>query len=386
MGTTTVGVARATAIQFKEAFVTVNVDAAPSQELTRPAVADLFVHAAAQIHRAAAEIWPGEPVHLLHHVPSVTAMHAVRLEAADASVTVMSAERAVTDWTARYFGQWWKATEVDAESVCAGSVVTADVSPVHYENAALGVIEAVHTSTTYAKAQLLVARDEAAGVISAVSPKEELAYRSEPAAGRLMIYGRETERVATATARLAREVVRGQLLRDGWAVLHASAVVHEGRTILTFGQKGAGKTTTALALAAQGGLGLLANDRVFVLANDHGGVDVLPWPSAAALGLGLLDGLGWSDTVRERLERGETLHPTQDGRVTKALLAGRREPLWEDGKELKTQVWPNQFPDWFGIPLATHGEAAALTFPGSSRTRSRPWRKESYGSWGTATS
>ncbi|MFR9792929.1 hypothetical protein ACL07V_30410 [Streptomyces sp. MB22_4] len=68
----TVGVARATAIQFKEAFVTVNVDATPSQELTRPAVADLFVHAAAQIHRTAAEIWPGEPAHLLHHVPSVT--------------------------------------------------------------------------------------------------------------------------------------------------------------------------------------------------------------------------------------------------------------------------------------------------------------------------
>ncbi|MFF8990225.1 hypothetical protein ACF09H_09800 [Streptomyces sp. NPDC014983] len=290
-------------------------------------------------------------------------MHAVRLEAAGASVTVMSAERAVTDWTARYFGQWWKATEVDAESVRAGSVVTADVSPVHYEDAALGVTEAVHTSTTYAKAQLLVARDEAAGVISAVSPKEELAYRSEPAAGRLMIYGRETEPVATATARLAREVMRGQLLRDGWAVLHASAVVHESRVVLTFGQKGGGKTTTALALAARGGLGLLANDRVFVRPNDHGGVDVLPWPSAAALGLGLLDGLGWSDTVRERLERGETLHPTQDVRVTKALLAGRREPLWEDGKELKTQVWPNQFPDWFGVPLATHGEAAALFFP-----------------------
>ncbi|MFF8990224.1 hypothetical protein ACF09H_09795 [Streptomyces sp. NPDC014983] len=65
-------VARATATQFKEAFVTVNVDAAPAQKLPRPAVVDLFVHAAGQIHRAAAEIWPGEPVHLVRHVPSVT--------------------------------------------------------------------------------------------------------------------------------------------------------------------------------------------------------------------------------------------------------------------------------------------------------------------------
>ncbi|MGW3264796.1 phosphotransferase [Streptomyces sp. NPDC001056] len=52
--------------------MTVNVDAAPAQKLPRPAVVDLFVHAAGQIHRAAAEIWPGEPVHLVRHVPSVT--------------------------------------------------------------------------------------------------------------------------------------------------------------------------------------------------------------------------------------------------------------------------------------------------------------------------
>jgi hypothetical protein len=92
-------------------------------------------------------------------------------------------------------------------------------------------------------------------------------------------------------------------------------------------------------------------------------VDVLPWPSAAALGLGLLDGLGWFDVVRERLAAGESLHPTQDDRVTEALRAGRREPLWEGGKELKTQVFPDQFPNWFGVPLATGGTAAALLFP-----------------------
>ncbi|OIJ89552.1 hypothetical protein [Streptomyces colonosanans] len=290
-------------------------------------------------------------------------MHAVRLKAADASVTVMSAERAVTDWTRRYFGQWWRAAEVPAESVCAGPVVLAEVSPGRYADVSLAVTRVPHTSTTYAKAQLLLARDEEAGVIGGVSPEEGLAYRSEPANGRLMIYGCEGEPVATATARLAREVMRGQLLRDGWAVLHASAVAHEDRVILTFGQKGAGKTTTALALANWLGIGLLANDRVFVRVNSYGGVDVLPWPSAAALGFGLLDGMGWFDIARERLEAGEKLHPTQDERVTEALLAGRREPLWEDGKELKVQVFPDQFPAWFGVPLATGGEAAALVFP-----------------------
>jgi hypothetical protein len=97
---------------------------------------------------------------------------------------------------------------------------------------------------------------------------------------------------------------------------------------------------------------------------DHtDGMPVLPWPSAAAVGLGLLDGLNWYDTVRTRLRSGETLHPTQDQRVTDALLAGRREPLWDGGRELKVQLFPDQFETWFGLRLATQGQAAALLFP-----------------------
>ncbi|WP_328427945.1 hypothetical protein [Streptomyces sp. NBC_00443] len=290
--------------------------------------------------------------------------HAVRLESAGASVTVVSSERAVTDWSARYFGPWWKAAEVPSESVCTGAVVTAAVDTSQYDDVSFAVTQAPHTSTEYARAQLLLARDVSAGTVRATSPKQALAYRSEPGAGRLDVFGCQTEDVATATARLAREMMRGQLLRDGWAVLHASAVVDEnGRTVLTLGSKGAGKTTTALALAAGGGYGLLANDRVFVRPNDRGGVDVLPWPSAAALGLGLLKALGWFAEVRERLEAGESLHPTQDGRVTEAIRTGDSTPMWDGGKELKAQVFPDQFPEWFGVPLATEGEAAALVFP-----------------------
>jgi hypothetical protein len=200
-------------------------------------------------------------------------------------------------------------------------------------------------------------------VIRAVTAGSGLAYRSELTAGTLEVIGYDPEAVSTATARLAREMVRGVLLRDGWSILHASAVVHEGRVTLTIGEKGAGKTTTAVALANVYRLGLLANDRVFVRANEDGGVDVLPWPSAAALGLGLLDALGWFDLARDRLERGEALHPTQDERVTEALLTCRTTPLWDGGRELKAQVFPDQFPHWFGLDLATSGQAAAIVFP-----------------------
>ncbi|WP_078992782.1 hypothetical protein [Streptomyces sp. MMG1121] len=289
--------------------------------------------------------------------------YATRLQAAEAAVTVLSADKAVTDWSTRYFGPWWNAVDAKPESVCEGPLVVAEVDEDAYGEASLAVTQAPHTSTTYAKAQTLVARDAAAGAVRAVSPGELLAYRSEPASGTLTIYGCDTETVATATARLAREMVRGVLLRAGWCVLHASAVVQGGRVALTFGRKGAGKTTTALALAARHGWGLLANDRVFVRPDDRDGVDVLPWPSAAAIGLGLLDALNWFDMVRERLQAGEALHPTQDPRVSRALLAGARTPLWDGGKELKAQVFPDQFGSWFNIPLAAGGEAAALLFP-----------------------
>lgn len=54
--------------------MTIDIPTAPPQRdlLTRPSVAEVFVHAAAQVHRAAADLWPGVPVCLEQHVPSVT--------------------------------------------------------------------------------------------------------------------------------------------------------------------------------------------------------------------------------------------------------------------------------------------------------------------------
>lgn len=287
---------------------------------------------------------------------------ATRLTAGDASVTVLSNSAFVTSWAERYFGPWWNAADVPAQDVCAGPVVTANVDGQAYEELAAQVTANDHDEVTYAKARLLLARDDL-GTITAVSPAERLAYRSEPLAGHLTIHGQDPEPVALAAARIAREMIRATLLREGWTLLHASAVALHGRVLLAFGTKGAGKTTTALLLASRGHQ-LLANDRVFVRpAGDD--LYVLPWPSAAAIGLGLLDALGLYDVVRERLEAGEQLHPTQHPDVTAALLAGRREPLWEgDGRrERKVQVFPDQFPDWFGIDLSTGGHVSGLLFP-----------------------
>ncbi|MFD7550682.1 hypothetical protein [Streptomyces sp. NPDC059816] len=289
---------------------------------------------------------------------------ATRLEAAAAAVTVLSNCKEVTDWALRYFGPWWNATTVDAATVCTGAIVIADVKPEDYEEITLLVHDGRPAGEVeYAKHPLLVAQD--GQDIIATSPEEGTAYRSTPSSDRLVLAGSDAQTLALAAARLAREAIRGQLLRDGWAVLHSSAVVRPetGATLLAFGDKGAGKTTTALLLASHGWQ-LLANDRVLVRPTGERDVEVVPWPSAAALGLGLLHSLGWDDKAREHLRSGGSFHPTQHGSVTGALLAGDHKPLWENTKrERKVQVFPDQFPDLFGVPLATAGRAAALLFP-----------------------
>ncbi|MFJ3545497.1 hypothetical protein ACIPQH_25415 [Streptomyces rubiginosohelvolus] len=290
---------------------------------------------------------------------------ATHLRAASAEVTVLSNRTEVTDWARRYFGPWWAASAVEASSVCAGPVVVAAVDPTEYAALTLQIHDGRHTEEVeYARHQMLVARD--GEDIIAASPDEAIAYRYTATTGRLELSGIGVIELALAAARLAREVVRGQLLRDGWAVLHASAVVRpaDGATLLAFGGKGAGKTTTALLLASAGWQ-LLANDRVLVRPSGERDVEVVPWPSAAALGLGLVDSLGWGAAARGHLQEGGAFHPTQHETVTESLLAGDFSPLWEPDmrRERKVQVFPDQFAPLFGVELATGGRAAGLLFP-----------------------
>jgi hypothetical protein len=289
---------------------------------------------------------------------------ATRIHADTATVTVASMTPAVTDWSVRYFGPWWYAAATDdagpGSLADGGGLVLADVDPARVDDIRSLVTNSTPDETTYAGARTFVARQD--GITYAVQPSEGIGYQAD--GRRLVIVGDEAEPVAVAAARLARELVRGQLLADGWTVLHASAATHNGDAVLTLGDKGAGKTTTALLLALKG-WGLLANDRVFVRTDTADGrVRVLPWPSAAALGLGLLDATGLYDQVRERVLAGGQLHPTQHPKVTQALMDGRREPLWRNtGKELKPQFFPDQLASWLGLTLSTEGRVAGLLFP-----------------------
>ncbi|MGN5633415.1 hypothetical protein [Streptomyces sp. AC154] len=280
----------------------------------------------------------------------------------DQSVTVISQTSAVTDWVSRYLGLWWTAVDIDP-GTATGPVIRADVDEEQHAELGARVLARGPEEVTYATAPMLVTRD-ATGLVTATQPDDGLSYAWDPAVGRMRIVGVEETAVATATARLARELVRGQLLTDGWQILHASAVTRptDGATLLTLGNKGAGKTTTGFLLARTG-LRLLANDRVF--ARFEGDViRVLPWPSAAAIGFGLLDALGWYELVRACVRAGERMHPTQNQAVTDALLAGDRTPLWKrSGVEMKPQFFPDQLETWLGLTLATEGHAVGILLP-----------------------
>ncbi|MET8968582.1 hypothetical protein [Streptomyces hydrogenans] len=287
-------------------------------------------------------------------------MSPVRITTADGqSVAVTSTTDTIPAWTQRYLGSWWTA---EPTTELYGPTVSADLDEDELRGYADVVEQRTPDTVEYAGAELLLAQD--GDLITAVQDDRSLAYRWDPDFRLLRIAGTDETTLAAAAARLARELLRAQLLEDGWAILHASAVTTtDGATILTLGDKGAGKTTTALTLA-RAGWRLLANDRVFARVDD-GVVRVLPWPSAAAFGFGLLDALDLYETVRTRLAAGEQMHPTQHQTVTDALLDGRRTPLWKPtGKgELKPQFWPDQLTSWLSMPLATEGHVVGVFFP-----------------------
>ncbi|MGW4550041.1 hypothetical protein ACWEN4_27400 [Streptomyces violaceorubidus] len=296
-------------------------------------------------------------------------MHALSLTADQRVVTIHSNTPGVTDWATRYFGRYWKASPPESNTAATGPVVTV-MDGDHRAPAASS-----HTQhAVFAREPLGYTRHPDGTVSAHTLSDPRLAFQYAPAEQHLRISsqqalqtaaspGRPT-RLATATTRFAREMMRARLIADGWVLLHASAVVFPGgRALLALGDSGAGKTTTALTLASADA-GLLANDCCFARPNTDGMLDLLPWPAAAAVGLGLLHALTFTKSARSHLQAGEPPHPTQDQRVTDALTTGLDGALVSaSGRELKAHIWPDQLTRWFGLSLATTGTAAGVLLP-----------------------
>lgn len=281
---------------------------------------------------------------------------AVRMGVADASALVRTNHPGVAEWTRRYFGPWWRAEPVAADDTTAVDVMVAgSVDRARYDEIVSTVHDGGFDTVLYARKDLYLNRT---GTVITAYGEDQVGY--VVSGGAIEIAGVDPVAVGSAACRLAREALRGALARAGWVLLHSSAVVRAGKAYLAFGTKGAGKTTVALQLAAATGGALLANDRVFARVDDAGLVTVLPWPAAAAIGLGLLDAAGWYDRVAAARHE---LHPSTTDAVHDALASGSRTPIHQQERELKPQLYPDQITGLLGVPLATGGTVATLLFP-----------------------
>ncbi|MGH3865102.1 MAG: hypothetical protein ACRDQ4_03005 [Pseudonocardiaceae bacterium] len=292
-------------------------------------------------------------------MPTSTPSHALQVSAGSATVLVTSDTPAVTDWITQYFGCWWTVRPITSADNTSGPVLHCHVDPDRFAATQDSLNTRPHRTIEFARKPLHVA-DNTDNTVCAVDPTEQLAYHTDTGRTRLTLTATGSLGLCLAAARITRELIRAQLEADGWAILHASAAVRGDNATLALGPKGAGKTTTALLLTTQGHQ-LLANDRVFLHPATRA---LLPWPAAAALGLGLLHAHGLLDGVRAQLAAGQRLHPTVDPAVTAAIRNGHTSPLHDPhGCELKTQLFPHQLTDWLGLHLTRSATATALIFP-----------------------
>ncbi|WP_327378825.1 hypothetical protein OG393_33470 (plasmid) [Streptomyces sp. NBC_01216] len=301
--------------------------------------------------------------------------HTLTLTAGRRAVNIRSDSSSVTDWAAQYFGPYWLA---NPSTGTKGPTVTATDAD-HQASAPL----AHPQHAVFARERIGYTRHPDGTVTAHTLSDPVLGYHYNAVEQHLVITSRENltassrpgrpTRLATATTRFAREMMRAQLIAEGWVLLHASAATFPGgRTLLALGDSGAGKTTTALTLASHGAA-LLANDCCFARPHPDGTLRLLPWPSAAAIGLGLLKALPLSTAAGHHLQAGEPPHPTQHQRVTDALINGQIKPLRsESGRELKAHIWPEQLTRWLGLTLATSGTATAVLLPRITPSHTAP--------------
>jgi hypothetical protein len=292
-------------------------------------------------------------------VPTTIQPHAVLVSAGPATVLVTSDAPAVTDWIIQYFGCWWTVRPTNPQARTRSPGLYCHINADRFAAAQDSLNTRPHRIIEFARTTLHVA-DNTDNTVCAVDPTEQVAYDTDTGRTRLTLTATGSLGLCLAAARITRELIRAQLEADGWAILHASAAVRDNNAALALGPKGAGKTTTALLLTTQGHQ-LLANDRVFLHPVTRA---LLPWPAAAALGLGLLHAHGLLDGVRARLIAGQHLHPTVDPAVTTAILNGHTSLLRDPhGRELKTQLFPHQLTAWLGLQLTRSATATALIFP-----------------------
>jgi hypothetical protein len=92
-------------------------------------------------------------------------------------------------------------------------------------------------------------------------------------------------------ARLPRQAITAQLLKNGAVYAHTAAFSLGGRGVVIAGHRGRGKTTTLLAGLHRLGADYVTNDRLLLRAEEEGGLAGYVWPARLRAGIGTLAAL-----------------------------------------------------------------------------------------------
>ncbi len=270
------------------------------------------------------------------------------------SVLVEGDESVIT-WIESYIGGWWTAqlTMNSGRRRLVGMVGDARQLRAPADN------EQERVETYFGTMAEAWRKD---GAVFVVVDGGEIGYCWEAGSQELVVIGEDPTAVAIDLNRMARAALTAELEEDGWVMVHAACVVDGDAGAVVVGPKGSGKSTTALGLAAGYGFGLLGNDRCFARV-EGGRIRCIAWPGSVAVGLGLLNTLGWTEILARGLREGTRNHPAQRAEVVRQILRGDSRALFERRKELKYEILPSQFGELFGIQLVREGYVTRLVLP-----------------------
>lgn len=210
------------------------------------------------------------------------------------------------------------------------------------------------------------------GIAATWSKPQRAVYLIRPD-GSVSIVSDSLEHLRLATLRTLRDLLTARLEAEGWVQFHAACAEKDSNAVLILGRKGAGKTSTAVALV-RNGWRLIANDRVMI-RGDQNTTFALPWPTPMNVGLGLLSALSWEKEVHRRYAAGVPASPNQPPQITAALREGRFAPLYDSaGREMKCELMPYQLHDWFDLTSSPEGQVRLVLFPNIGMTGKSPSR------------
>jgi hypothetical protein len=180
-------------------------------------------------------------------------------------------------------------------------------------------------------------------------------------------------------ARHLREYFSRRLERQGFAIFHIGVVAWGDRGVAVMGSKGAGKSTSVVALMEAERASFVANDRAYIGRRD-GSPHVVTWPTTAKLGVGTAYG---SPRLRQWLRRTATFSYPQEEATPEErehfLERATDEERW--AARQKIELTPDELAGTLGVGIRAEAGLSLLVFPRISPACERTSVEEADRDW-----